>query len=95
MVDGTTYNATITNEDFTFFEVIGDPDYYNMFIFTLCQQGIKGISERIEVWDDNGVIETFNQSNAEPGGKPLNLEDGCSGLRTSYIVIGTKSNGET
>ena len=35
-----------------------------MLSFILCHEGGKGLTEKIDVWDDDGAISIFNQNNA-------------------------------
>jgi hypothetical protein len=48
-----------------------------MLFFNLCHEHATGMSEYIDVWDDDGQIDVFNKDNAEPGSKSYSIREEC------------------
>ena len=88
-------NTSVNSQNYTYFEIIGSTDEYTLLAFTLCHsEAPGGVKELIDVWEDNGKIETFTKNNAEPNGKYYPIKTGCLTLATPFMVFGKKDNGQ-
>ena len=93
MLDEVEVRTTITGDNYTFFEVIGDGDDYTILGFELCHDSSSSINELIDVWEDDGIIDTLTKENAQKGGKEYATRGGCMVLSTSFMKFGRKPSG--
>jgi hypothetical protein len=69
MANGVEIKTTVSGSGYTYFEIVGDAQEYTLLSFSLCHEAGDGRSEMIDVWEDDGNIETFTKSNAQQGGR--------------------------
>lgn len=93
MDDDVEVTSNLTHDKYTYFQVVGDSELYNLLSFTLCHDEASDLAESIDVWDDNGTLNTFTKDNAEPGGKDYSISKGCIILNTPFLKFSTQPNG--
>lgn len=80
----------MSQDEYTFFEVLGDTESYTLLTFNLCHFDPTTNTELIDVWDDNGTLDVLTKENAELGGKTWPINQGCLSLNTPFMMFGLK-----
>lgn len=87
MTSGSSFQANITNTQYTFFSISQDVGTYSILAFQLCYTSKVNNNHKIDVWEDKGTITQMNSTNAIPGGKNQRVFEGCKQLVTPLIYF--------
>ena len=61
MENGVAISAAVSDDDYTFFEVIGNTQVLNLLSFNLCLDDSNNQELYLDVWDDDGTLDQLKK----------------------------------